>query len=242
MWSHRDYGAYVANEYSTVITGHDYKPAKARPIIWFGGLATDREFLDAAFSGPQIAPKVAEYGNCAIFQGEMGGLLWGSDTAQTRIGQAWSYVKTLTGCATDKMILVGLSKGVLGCLNYARNNPTKVAAVVGMIPAVNLQNVYTDTGVPGQTSIEAAYTDHAGYLAALATHDPSLNIETHATQGIPMKFIYGDADTVVRPADILEFAEGVGAETQAIAGGTHTSTPPAVIPSTHVLDFITPYL
>lgn len=234
-------GQYVASEAHTAIFGRLYKPSTKRPVIFFTGTAGSSAFLTSSASGSQISPRLVDVG-IPFISGDFGGAnLYGNDTTQTRIGQLWTFVKTLLGTPTDKFIGIGVSKGMTALLNYARANPGNVAALVGIVPGVSLANVYTDN-VGLQAGIDAAYTNHASYLAALPTHDPMANQSTHASQGIPMKFFTGDADTVVRPADVQSFGAAVGATVKTFTGTDHLTTAPQVDPVEDVLKFIAPYL
>lgn len=239
----RGVGQYVAAEAHTAAHGRLYKPdATKRPVIYFtGGPGDDRDFLTATASGSQIAPVLADAGVPIISAAFGGADLWGNDTTQTRIGQAWTQIKTELGTKTDKFIGIGVSKGALALLNYTRNNPGNVAAILGIVPVVNLTNVYTDNAA-SQAAIDAAYTNHATYLTALPTHDPALNTATHASQAIPMRLIYGSADVTVRPADVASFAAAVNAQVRVSNGTDHLTTGPAVDPQADVLNFISPYL
>lgn len=235
----RGVGLYVAGEGHTCVVGRYYKPdQKVRPAIYFtGGPGDDRDFLTAAGSGSQIAPRLAEKGIPVISAAFGGANQWGNDTAQTRIGQAWAQIKSQLNPRQDKFIAIGVSKGALAMLNYARNNPANVAAIVGIVPVVNLANFYSDNAT-AQASIDAAYTDHAGYLAALAAHDPAQNTAAHQSQAIPTKLIYGSADPSVRPADVAAFSAAVGAQAKSVTGTDHATTAPALNAYADVLAFV----
>lgn len=241
----RGVGEYVAAEAHTVAFGRLYKPdATRRPVVYFtGGPGDDRDFLTATASGSQITPGIVDGPvSFGVISAAFGGAeQWGNDTTQTRIGQAWTQVKSQLGTKTDKFVGIGISKGALALLNYARNNPSNVAAIVGIVPVVNLTNFYADNAA-SQTNIDAAYTDHAGYLAALATHDPNLNTATHLSQAIPMKLFYGTSDASIRSADVTSFASAVGATAQSMGATTHLTTAPAIVPTGDILSFIGPYL
>lgn len=243
MWSHRAVGQYVAAEASTVVASALYKAdGVKRPIIFFtGDTSSDRDFLTTPASGSQIAPRLVDLGVPIVSAVFGGAALWGNDTCQTRIGQAWTYVKAQMGCKADKFIGIGISKGAQALLNYTRNNPSNVAALVGIVPVVNLPNVYADNAGL-QAQIDTAYTDHATYLTALPTHDPNANTATHLSQGIPIKLISGTSDATVRPADVASFGAAVGATVQSKSGTDHLTTAPAVDPVEDVLKFIAPYL
>src|SRR4051812_5231640 len=119
-----------------------YKPtASVRPIIFFLNGGGDCPFFYHTPTGMEISPPPAEKGIPSASAEFGGNALWGNDTTQTRIGQLWTHVKTVTGCKTDKFIGIGVSKGATALLNYTRNNPSNVAAFVGLIPAVDVSDI-----------------------------------------------------------------------------------------------------
>jgi pimeloyl-ACP methyl ester carboxylesterase len=65
---------------------------------------------------------------------------WGNDAAVADIDTARLYLGTL-GCATDKVLLVGASMGAVDALNYTRAHPDRVAAVIGLIPGSDVDDI-----------------------------------------------------------------------------------------------------
>lgn len=239
----RSVGGYAPGEAATTIVGRLYKnDSTKRPVIYFtGGPGDDRDFLTAPASGSQIAPRLVD-AKIAVISAAFGGAAqWGNDTAQARIGQAFSFVQATLGTKGDKFVGVGISKGATAMLNYARNNPSKVAALVLIVPAVNVSDIYDNDRSGLAAAIDAAYG--GSWASAKATHDPALNTATHAAQGIPMKLCYGGADTTIMPQTVLDFAAATGATAVQI-GPTldHLTTAPAMDPIGDVLAFIDPHL
>lgn len=241
-------GTYGAgSELATWAWGRTYQPdASKRPVIYFTGAnGDDRDFFNTAASGSQIAPRLVDV-RIPFISAAFGSppYAWGNDTSQTRIGQAWTQVKAALGTKTDKFVGIGVSKGATALLNYTRNNPANVAALLLIVPAVNVDDIYTNNRNGLATEIDTAYGGAGSWSTAKATHDPSLNEATHASQAIPMKLIYGDSDTTVIPSTVTGFASAVGASviTQAEAGKGHLDTAPTIDPVEDVLKFIAGYL
>lgn len=240
----RGVGQYVASEAHTLAYGRRYKAdGTVRPVVYFtGGPGDDRDFLTSTASGNQIAPLLAHL-NVPVISAAFGGAdQWGNDTAQTRIGQAWTFVKSALGTKTDKFVGIGVSKGATALLNYTRANPTNVAALLLIVPAVNLTDIHDNNRSGNAANIEAAYGGAAAWTTAAAAHDPALNTATHASQAIPTFIIYGDADTTILPSSVTSFASAVGASTQLVTGGGHLTTAPALDPVAHVWSKLNKYL
>jgi alpha-beta hydrolase superfamily lysophospholipase len=98
---------------------------------------------------------------------------WGNDTAQTDATAMLSFIRSSTflkAHATRKAVLMGVSMGGLLALNWARANPTLVAAICLFYPCVNLQAEHDGTGGATATAAgtEAAYGGSlAGFNAAV---------------------------------------------------------------------------
>jgi pimeloyl-ACP methyl ester carboxylesterase len=196
-----------------------------RLVVWChsaGGLATE-PFIAANLALPTIAAVVETLGLPLIsFDGAIpsGGLAqhWGNDTSQARLTDAIAFMQTQVNAKVDKIILLGVSMGGMLALNWARANPTKVAALGLMYPATSLQAIHDATGgaAAGATSsIEAAYGGSLGtFNTAVAAHDPSQNTGAIAGLSAPAKMWYSTADTTVGTANQTAFATAVGAKLQ----------------------------
>lgn len=239
----RSVGGYVASEAATISVDRLYKPnASKRPVIVFLNGGDDREYLTSVAAGSHIYPVLVEYGIPFISAAFGGALLWGNATTTTRIGEAWTYVKAITGCKTDKFVGIGVSKGFTAMANYTRANPANVAALVGIVPAVNVSDIYDNSRpLASQAEINAAYPS-GGWAANKATRDPALNIATAASQAIPTKLIYGTSDTTTLASTITSYATAVGATAVSKGAYGHADTGPQINPNADVMDFISPYL
>lgn len=132
------------------------------------------------------------------------------------------------GTRTDKVALFAESMGCLNALNWAWRNPGKVAAIVLRAPVVALDAFHDRNSGTFGAIIEAAYGGAPGYEAALATHDPMLNLDLIRPFGHRIQLWAGTSDEFIPPSEAQAFAELVGAEYHEIPG-THAdlvNTPP----------------
>jgi hypothetical protein len=240
----RGIGEYVASEAHTVAWGRLYKKdATTRPLIYFtGGPGDDRDFLTSTASGSQLAPRLAEIGVPIISAAFGGGGQWGNDTAQSRIGSAFTFVQSRLGTKTDKFVGIGVSKGATALLNYARNNPTLVAALLLIVPAVNVADIHDNNRSGLATEIENAYGGAAGWTSAAPTHDPAQSTAAFASMGLPVRMHYGANDTTVLPSVVQSFATATGFTAIQHAGTDHLTTGPTLDPVEDAWKFLATYL
>lgn len=231
-------GAYAAGEAHSIALGRGYKPAVKRPVIFFtGGPGDARDHLTTPASGSHITPVLTRVGFAVIGAAFGGGSLWGNDVSQTRIGQVWTQVKAEVAPKTDKFIGIGVSKGYTALDNYARANPANVAALVGIVPVVDLTDIRDNNRAGAQASIDAAYGGN--YAAQKATHDPALNAGSRPA--IPTLLLYGTDDQTVLAAKVQAFAAAASLTARSLGAFDHTTTAPRVSAVEDVLAFIDAY-
>jgi pimeloyl-ACP methyl ester carboxylesterase len=151
---------------------------------------------------------------------------WGNDAAVADIDAARVYLGTL-GCATDKVLLVGASMGVVDALNYTRAHPDRVAAVIGMIPGSDVDDM-RDNNRAGttQAAINTAWGLAAGStsatvpLPARANPTADANAAAIAGSGAIIKLYYSTVDTVVLPSTVTALAAKLGITATAIDSTT----------------------
>lgn len=73
---------------------------------------------------------------------------WGSDVATDRVDAAVLYAQNNLG-ADGPIFMVGVSMGMTTMCNYARRFPTKVAAIAGIVPCVDIADAVVAFGGPG---------------------------------------------------------------------------------------------
>lgn len=228
-------GRYVASEADVILRGRFAKPTTSkRGIVWCHERGALANFLQVE---PLLGAELLTRAGLPIIAADLGGTAtWGNDTEQARTQQAWDYLVTAAGCASDKVLLYGMSMGAPGALNWARANPTKVAAVALVLPITDLIGFH-DANLGGYaTEIETAYGGLAAWNAAKAAHDPL----THAAEyaGIPIKLWYSTDDSLALPANVTAFAAASGASTQSMGAQGHTAQG---LDAAQVLEFLGAY-
>lgn len=152
---------------------------------------------------------------------DMGGSsTWGNDTAIAACGSTLTYLNTATKARTDRVVLVGLSMGALTVLNWARANPSKVAAIGLFLPAVNLADIHDNDRSGLASAIESAYGGAAGYAADGPSHDPA-NFTSSYT-GMPIRIWYSTDDTTAVPSVVTAFGTAVGATLTSMGNVGHS--------------------
>ena len=138
----------------------------------------------------------------------LGTATWGNDTVVDRIESARLNLVAL-GCRSDKVGLVGTSMGGISCWSYARANPTKVAAIVAMIPVCDIEDMRPIGGFGVQ--IEAAWGIAAGgVLPDRANPNTVANAALIASSGASISLYYSTADTTTRPGPVTQLAAKLG--------------------------------
>lgn len=218
MFTRAGFGQYRANEWHVESLPRIYVPGK-RLVVWChehgaSGL-TWNGVRDA-----QCQSAIADAGLPAASADLGGPATWGNDASTSAIDDLWNLMKTKWGVPADKIVLLAGSMGNLTAFNYLRANPTKVAAVASMLPAVDLA-YFHDSNPEGNTDpaeIEAAYGGLATYQSALPTHSPKV----HKAAGCPIHIWYSSNDTLALPATAEQFASDVGAGMTSFGAVGHT--------------------
>lgn len=165
---------------------------------------------------------------------------WGNDATIADIEATRTYLGTL-GCATDKILLVGASMGALNALNYCRANPTRVAALIGVIPACDLDDIRDNNRASAQANVNTAWSLANGStsatvpLPARANPTADANAATIAGSGAVIKLYYSTADTVIPPATVTTLATKLGVTPTVIdTTNGHTDTTIGLTPTSEV--------
>lgn len=226
-------GLYVTSEKHAAIMPRKHRPdlATTGTIVFPGRSGNARSFLGAGFS--QIATAVGDQIPTASF--DFGGVsTWGNVLAsETRAAQALTFAVSALGFRSDRLLLICSSMGALNGLNFARVDPTRIAAIALHVPVVNLRAFYAQNRGTWATEILAA---HGGVDAQLDARNPSA--WTAELADIPMKAWYSTDDPLAVPEDIAAFAAAHGnCELRSMGAAGHTPT----VPGSEVLDFLAPY-
>lgn len=185
-----------------------------RGVILHHGAAATAPWWEDPTTNPNALRLAAYLGrHLVVIAGSFTGDQWGNATDVTDMDQARTVLAG-RGCATDKVLLVGLSAGAMSSMGYIRDKGAgQVAAIAGLEPATNLTDLWTRNvlGVV-QASVSAAWaTSFPGVLPVNA--DPyaaGATVYRAALASVPGHFWYSSADTIVLPAHTETLAGQVG--------------------------------
>lgn len=226
-------GAIQSGEAYDVLLPKKWRPdGTRRGVIFCHG--HDGNALSCQDNQPEVRRLAAR--GLAVLCTDLGGArTWGNPTALTRIDQAWTWMKANLGVATDQMLLYGGSMGASAALNYTRANPANVAAVAGVKPVLDIDDIHDNDRSGLAASIETAYGNLAGWDAAKATHNPATYAA--ALQGVPMRFWPSTNDPICLYSIAQSFAAASGAEMVDVGATFHTF-PAAGLDHDSVADFM----
>lgn len=140
-------------------------------------------------------------------------------------------------CDNSKLVIVGLSMGNYNAWAYRRDNPTRVAGILGLMPGSDL--VVTRTPPERLAGVNAA-VDAAWGVTYPAALPPAADFLTLAPtlRGIPYRAYYSTADVVVLPAEVQAFAAAMQGEAIAAGAGAHGDAIMASVPIQASYDFL----
>jgi pimeloyl-ACP methyl ester carboxylesterase len=168
-----------------------------------------------------------------------GPLAFGNATAVARVGDAVSHLQGTLNATSGTVLLVGASMGALSCLNYAKAHSEKVAAVVGVIPALDLNDIVVNDRAGLGPSVDAAY----GGAYSEATHGATYNPATYAaTFTTPTRLYYASDDTTAIPGAVTAFDTACGVASAVSLGALgHTEAAIDAAPRDSIVQFLAQY-
>lgn len=202
------FGRVAAGEYDQVFIP-DSPHRGGFGVVLCHGSGNPRAWVDpvAQPASVRLAGELARAG-IACIAGDFGGQTWGNDTILSRIDAAWAVLKTrVTSIRSDKLGLVGGSMGAAGAARYCQLHPERVAAMIGLIPLLDLTAFYAAN--PGAVANEVA---GAWGVVAPAALPAGANIAANAAlaKSVPLLAGYSTVDTTVLPAWVLAYVAAVG--------------------------------
>ena len=217
-------GNVFSGEVDQLLIPSNYRTPRY-PCIIVHGAEGGPGALDWMSASPYRWPPIRTYIDtcgCIGISADLGGnATWGNATVQSRLDSAFAYLQNVPGVKPGKVILIPQSMGAIASLVWAKNNKSKVAAIVGNIPVTNLtlawqQGVYT-------SAINTAYGGSYSEAAYGAARNPVTFAASLA--GIPGQLWVGATDTLARLSD----AQAVSAAapsiiTMSIPGGHDEAT------------------
>lgn len=181
-------------------------------------------------------PAWANAGLVAITSDLGGATTFGNPTAESRFGDAVTYIRAQRPCKQDKVIIVACSMGGIAACNWAVNNPSQVAAMAMIVPAIDLEDIHDNDRGGHAAGIEAAYGGLAAFQTSMVTRNPI----DHADDltGIPIKIWYSTNDGVCLPAITEAFATASGAELESLGAVFHSN---GTLSPTAVFNYVKQY-
>lgn len=224
---------YTGSEASVTFCGR-LLPGGVPIILCHGVLAGATQFQNNAEG--LIARYASDNHEVTLGSGDLGGLsTWGNDTSITAVTSLVTYLGSQYGCSTSRVAIYGTSMGALTALNWAIRNTSKVVAIGLTAPAVSLQGIHDRDPIGLASLIDTAYTNNAGYLAALATdpsHDPSSTNETTRRAarllGSRTRIWYSTDDNVIAASEPLAYAGFTGCQIDSMGAIGHAASEPAL--------------
>lgn len=128
-----------------------------------------------------------------------------NDTGLAAVSGCVTYMQSAASpvrAKSGKVLLVGVSMGFQLAAAWARANPTLVAGIAGILPAVDINDIYTRNWNNAVAIINAAY----GGSYVQGTHGPTRDPLVFASQlNVPIKLWNADDDPGVTPARVAAF-------------------------------------
>lgn len=204
-------GSQATNPYGVVFV-HGYGDTAVSPMDISNKLGQFELIETLTDAGLPVL--TMDFGQTGVTPGGENG--WGNATVVARLATAFTYMTGApVGAKTGKILLVGVSMGNISAMNYAKANPTKVAGLVGVIPVVDMDDIYQNNRSNLRPSIEAAHG--ITYPAALpAGSNPATS--QGSLSSVPTRLYYSTGDTVIIPSTVTTLATAIGAA--AIAHGS----------------------
>jgi pimeloyl-ACP methyl ester carboxylesterase len=198
---------------------------KRAVVLCHGQLQTTLDWLSSTLPGQMSLPTLLAGVGLVVVATDLNGPNWGHTESVADIDAIRTYVGGL-GCATDKLLLVGASMGAYDALAYMATYPSRVAAMVGVIPAVDLDDIRDNNrGGTTQANINTAWGLAAGSTSSTVPLPAGANVSSPAVAAViatsgPILLAYSTVDTTVIPATVTTFASRVGSTCTTVVADT----------------------
>lgn len=173
---------------------------------------------------------------------------WGNASFRAEVEFARTYATSL-GASSDKFIALGVSMGAFESLSLAQHAPSEVAAAIGLIPAVDLDDFRDNDLANARSYINAAYGLPAGSTSATAPLPSDANVikAENATQIISPIRLYGSStDPYAKWSAVNTLVNRLTNSPDVAAldvspGGGHSETTIAAAPVEDICKFVQAY-
>lgn len=162
---------------------------------------------------------------------------WGNPMLQWRADDAIAWGRSNLKMTNQKVVIFAASHGVACALCYTLANLDKIACVVGLIPAVDPEDIRINNRWSLRPEIDAAWG--ISYPTPLPpAANPSHPTSMTALSAIPMQFWYATNDTVTVADRVTAFASATGAEANHLGPLGHTNEALDAVDAVAVRNFI----
>lgn len=198
-------GPTGTQKYATIEPREHKRDGTRRWLIWlhYAGVDAWSPWTTAGLGTLKLVQLLGDYVPILAIDGgtipgsgtDDGQYTFGNTTVVSRIADAftWCTDPAKGGGKTDKVFLGGASQAVPGIINYAKANPTKVAAMFGVLPLSDLDDARNNNRPNGWTNATTqaspANTDHI-----CAAHGLTLNTTNDG--------VHGTSSNVALPAGV----------------------------------------
>lgn len=165
---------------------------------------------------------------------------WGSTQAQTRIGQAKTWLQSASGggAKSGTVLLLGISMGNAAMVNYAKNAAAAVGAMVGILPVADIDDIYQNNRNSYRAAIGSAWG--VTFPAALPANSNPATSNSGAV-GIPYRTYYASDDTIALPAPATALTTAIGGTATNLGALGHTDAAIGAVSPYEVADFFRLY-
>jgi dienelactone hydrolase len=214
-YQRRDTSTYQAGETHIEIWPNGGSAVGRIPIIWCHGFSLQANPCLIASGGPyaQTFGYIAERTGHPVIVADIGGNAWANTTARTRFTALRTWLAANRGLRGDKFFAAGESMGSTLAAYMAWTNPVACVGYWLRAPIVAFQTFHDANPGGLSASMETAYTNLAGLVAAYPTVDPSVTANRTAlsTFGERGRIDWTDADEFIAPSIPQAYAAAVGA-------------------------------
>jgi len=229
-------GRYAASEVDVFVANLAGWAGGVRGVLYFHGAAASatscRDYTN--IGELHLVNAIAEA--FPVLSIDAGGAnAFGNSTAVARCSDGRTHLQGTRLAKAGTVLCVGSSMGALTALNYAKANPTHVAAVVGLIPAIDLNDIVTNNRGGLAANVNTAYSTYNE-----ATHGATSNPATYAaTFTTPTRLYYASDDTTCLPGTATAFDTACASATAVSVGALgHTQAAIDAVPRDALLDFL----
>lgn len=213
-WSWKRTDAYTAGELQIEIYPNARKATGRVPIIWCHGFSLLTQPASVVSGTPywERLALIAEYTGCPVVAADLGGNAWANSASRTLFGTLRTWLGANIGCRTDKFAVGGESMGVLLAANMAWRDPVACVALWMRAPIVAMETFHDANPGGLAASMEAAYTNLAGLVAAYPTVDPAVAANRAILQslGPRTRIDYRSDDEFIDPTILESYATQTG--------------------------------